>query len=292
MIDRTVRGETVYITGTTCEIQITTLSRGKIFLKLQGNDCGELGRIPFEDLNHKLDPRNKTEIFIDTSAATGVSTSVTDQWEKWFATNRSKLLMVHLYAPSKFFSIAAGIIKELSGSGDIFRIYSDAELFQKALGSQIAIPIKSAGTFQQIPKEDPKFEGAFAQFRFVRLRPGVLFIKISGHDIGERVDEVLTALSEEIKAFPGPLELFIDASETRGVSAPVSDRWTKWIAENSSKLLSIDVLSGSRLVTLVILAAKIFSRTGDLMKVMDQKSEFLTRMEAAAPGSDSLITKG
>ena len=289
MADRVVQGNTVFIRGSKCEIRITRLNAGKILLKLIGNDHGELGRIPFDDLNHYLEGRRKSDLFIDTSLATGVSLAVTEQWEKWFGVSKNKLATIHLFTPSKFFLITAGMIKELSHLGEIFHIYSDKESFQRVLGVDSGMLETNTSDPTSARSKEQEFAGTQSAFRFIRLRPGVLFIKISGLDTGDRIDQVISELSDEMKAFPGPLQLFVDASETRGVSPHVREEWTKWIAENKDRLVSIDVLSGSRFVTLFVSAAKIFSRTGDLMNIMDHRAEFIRKVETAAPGSEPLI---
>jgi hypothetical protein len=291
MIDRTVQANIVCIKGTKCEIRITRIGDRKILINLIGNDDGELGRIPFDDLNHALDAAGNQapDLFIDVSQAKGVSPHVIEQWEKWFAGNRSKLATVHLYTQSKFFLITAGMIKELSRLGEIFQIHTDNHSFQKALGVHLESHERHAPPSGSGRVKEQEFSGNLSAFRFVRLRPGVLFIKISGRDTGETIDQVIAELETEIKVFPGPLQLFVDASETRGVSPKVSEEWTRWIAENRNRLLSIDVLSGSRLVTLIVSAAKIFSRTGDLMNVLDHRPEFLQKLESAAPGSEPLL---
>src|SRR5687768_5664650 len=101
MIERAVRGKTVYIRAPKCEMQISSLSPEKILVRITGTDNGELGRIPFDELNARL-TSNDMELFVDTSGATGVSNAVTEQWQKWFNTNRKRLKKVHIFATSKF----------------------------------------------------------------------------------------------------------------------------------------------------------------------------------------------
>ena len=290
MIDRIVRGNTTFLRSAKCELHIIQISSAKILLKLIGNDTGDLGRIPFDELTDRFKSGEKLELFIDTSQAKGAAISVTDQWEKWFTAHRSNLKAVHLYAPEKFFLIMGGMIKELSRFGDLFHVYSEVENFQQRLGYAPTYKTIAPANYGSDLRQQ-YFEGALSAFRLLHLRPGVLFIKISGRDTGETIPQVLSTLSNEIKSFPGPLQLFVDASETRGVSSEVRDEWTKWISENRKKLSSIDVLTGSRLVTLIVSAAKIFSRTGDLMNVLDSRQTFVEKLEMAAPGSEKIIAQ-
>jgi hypothetical protein len=289
MIERNVRGNRISIQGTKCEVRIWTFQQAKVLIELVGNDSGELGRIPFDELNHHLRLAGKLELFIDTSRATGVSIPVTEQWEKWFAAHRQDLRGVHLFASNKYFLIMAGMIKEISRLGDLFHIYAERESFQNALGFSPDKESMEPSITTSLSDRELQLKGTLSTFRFIRLRPGVLFVKISGRDTGEQLEQVLSTLTAEINAFPGPLQLFVDASETLGIIPEVRDKWTRWIAENRNRLLNVDVLTSSRFVTLVVSAAKIFSRTGELMTVLDQRQEFLQRMEAAAPGSQNRI---
>ena len=286
MIERTVRGNTIFIRGSKCALQISVIAPSKIFVRLTGNDDGELGRIPFDDLKSRLGSDQTIELFIDTSEATGVSNVVTEQWQKWFTTNRNHFKKIHLFATSKFFLITAAIIKELSRSGEIFQIYSDAGKFQQSIGTTEWRLIDQPSAETQTDSTAAKrFEGVLSAVQFERLRPGVVYLAISGRDTGDTLDEVLGALNKELEAFPGPLEIFVDASKTTGVTPRVSESWTRWITAHQDRLSSIEVLTNSRLVTLIVSAAQIFSRTGNLLNVVGDAVAFFKRLEAAAPGS-------
>jgi hypothetical protein len=110
MIDRTVQGNRVIIKGRRCSMRIEERSSGKIILEIEGQDDGELGRIPFDDLDAMLNRAGNAQLFVDTALATGVSLAVAEAWAKWFRTHKDQLDGVFILAPERFFLLTARII--------------------------------------------------------------------------------------------------------------------------------------------------------------------------------------
>ena len=68
-------------------------------------------------------------------------------------------------------------------------------------------------------------------FQIERRSPGVLLVRIEGHDIGEFGDLPMRCL-EAFMSQDLPVELFIDARATRGASMQVSNDWAAWLGRS------------------------------------------------------------
>lgn len=116
-------------------------------------------------------------------------------------------------------------------------------------------------------------------FEFARTRPGRLLVTISGMDKGQfgpsTLDEITAALHRE-----GSLELFIDAREAVGVTASVSDEWTRFFSVQRTKLRRVHVLAGSKAVKLTVAIAQHLSRTGELIQIYSDPQIFDSRLQS------------
>lgn len=79
-----------------------------------------------------------------------------------------------------------------------------------------------------------------------RLRPGVLFTEIRGHDAGQFGDRSFEAVEREYARFLLPVTWFIDARGSEGVSGGVLEQWTRWLGATPACLDSLHVLAPAR----------------------------------------------
>lgn len=133
-------------------------------------------------------------------------------------------------------------------------------------------------TRELLPEGVVRLASGEATFEFARTRPGRLLVTISGMDKGQfgpsTLNEITTALERE-----GSLELFIDAREAAGVTASVSDDWTRFFSVQRSRLRRVHVLAGSKAVKLTVAIAQHLSRTGDLIQIYSDPQIFDDRLQ-------------
>lgn len=140
---------------------------------------------------------------------------------------------------------------------------------------------KPAGAGLEVRKEiiegQVRLSCGKCEFRFHRLRPGVLLATIKGSDTGQ----FGTAALDEIRAEIGrqcPLELFVDARDASGPTVKVSEEWTAFFARSRSDLSRVYVLVGSKTLNLTIEIARHLSRTGNLIQIYSDSDLFESRL--------------
>lgn len=113
-------------------------------------------------------------------------------------------------------------------------------------------------------------------FRYRRLRPGALEVRIEGVDSGQfgsaTLDEIALAMVRE-----RPLELFIDASAASMPTVEVSREWTRFFALNRKDLTRVSVLVSSKSVELTVAIAQHLSQTGKLIQIYSDAELFEAR---------------
>jgi hypothetical protein len=122
-----------------------------------------------------------------------------------------------------------------------------------------------------------------AWFVFYRLRPGVVLVCAGGDDRGELGWAPMDELREDISRF-APIELFIDGADVDGVTAAASDKWTDWLGANRAAIKSCNILVRSKFMHVRMEVAKLFSRTGEMIRVYLDPVAFEEAIARAAPG--------
>jgi hypothetical protein len=120
-------------------------------------------------------------------------------------------------------------------------------------------------------------------FYFLRPRPGVVVIRISGDDRGEFGTAPMDELREDLSRF-APVELFIETDKSAGAALPVQTAWTEWFAENRSALKSVSMLVHSKYMHFTAEVAKLFSRTGEMIRVYLDPAPYDEALGRAVPG--------
>jgi hypothetical protein len=106
-----------------------------------------------------------------------------------------------------------------------------------------------------------------------RLRRDIVLATCVGHDRGQFGDAVLAELAKQATAH-SPLELFVDARRVFNATVGVSERWAQWFQANRATLESVHVLVASKYVHMTMEVAKLFSRTGELMRIYTELRPF------------------
>ena len=134
-------------------------------------------------------------------------------------------------------------------------------------------------TRELLPGGVVRLSSGKSTFEFARTRPGRLLVTISGMDKGQfgpsTLDEITAALHRE-----GSLELFIDARQAVGVTASVSEEWTRFFSVQRTKLRRVHVLAGSKAVKLTVAIAQHLSRTGELIQIYSDPQIFDSRLQS------------
>ncbi|PTL76759.1 hypothetical protein [Vitiosangium sp. GDMCC 1.1324] len=121
-------------------------------------------------------------------------------------------------------------------------------------------------------------------YTFRRLRPGVVYIRLTGDDRGEFDNAPRDELREDLRRY-APVELFFEMDETTGANLPVQDAWTEWFSHHRPALNSVSVLTRSKYMHISVEMSKLFSRTGELIRVYLDPEPFKEALRRAAPGA-------
>lgn len=287
-----------------CTFVYRRLRPGALLITISGADAGAFVAESLDEVSAEIARQGALDLYLDLSGATGVAPEVSDAWTAWFRTNRSHLRRVTMLATSKIFYVLASMMRTLSGIEDRVRIHTDAAAFEQELAREAPGPTRPSATARGEPGA-PSPDGGAAQrptvrrevmkdgtvrlsapscaFAYRRLRPGALLVSISGHDKGDLGTAPLDEVSAEIARF-GPIDLFVDTAAATGIATPVSDLWTAWFRDNKPRLKRVSVHAPSRFVRLVISVAKLFSGTGELIRIYDEAEPFDQAIAREAPG--------
>lgn len=124
-----------------------------------------------------------------------------------------------------------------------------------------------------LPDGGVRLAAGAGAFVFKRLRKGALLVTISGSDMGQFGQAALDEIRLEILRH-APLEVCIDASEVTLISTEVSKEWTAFFSSARAQLRRVSVLTGSRLVNLIVEIAQHLSQTGNLIQIYSDRELF------------------
>ncbi|HEX8438304.1 hypothetical protein [Archangium sp.] len=122
-----------------------------------------------------------------------------------------------------------------------------------------------------------------SSYTYQRPRPGVVFMRISGDDKGEFGNAPRDELRGDINRY-APVELFVEMDESTGANLPVQEAWTEFFSANRPALKGVSVLTRSKYMHVSAEVVKLFSRTGELIRVYLDPAPFEEALQRAAPG--------
>jgi hypothetical protein len=131
-------------------------------------------------------------------------------------------------------------------------------------------------------------------FTYHRLRPGVLLVEIAGNDAGQFGAATQDEAAKEFARCDRPLSLFIDAADAWGPATRVMEHWTAWFQANRQRLerVCMLVLAEAKVLQLTVAIAKHLSGTGELIRVVSERSQFELAVAEIAPEFAPLTRKG
>jgi hypothetical protein len=107
---------------------------GVLRITISGYDSGQFGTATLDEILTAINREGRLELFVDAREASGAATVVSDDWTRFFSTNREKLSRVHvLVGGSKVLQLTVAIAQHLSRTGNLIQIYSDPEQFAAKL---------------------------------------------------------------------------------------------------------------------------------------------------------------
>ncbi len=110
-----------------------------------------------------------------------------------------------------------------------------------------------------------KIVGKHGSIEVSRPSSRVLLVTYAGHDVGEFDDAPFVEMDRQLG--DGELHLFVDGRESKGASVDVSSAWARWLAERRDRLLSVHMLSESRVIQISGNFVKRFAAVGEKMRV-------------------------
>jgi hypothetical protein len=128
-----------------------------------------------------------------------------------------------------------------------------------------------------------RLKSARCRFTYFRLRPGVVLMRIEGDDSGEFGTAPMDELREDLSRY-APVELFVEMLPTAGARLPVQEAWTEWFNQNRASLKSVSILTRSKFMHFTAEVVKLFSRTGELIRVYLEQQPFEEAIARAVPG--------
>ena len=128
------------------------------------------------------------------------------------------------------------------------------------------------------------YEGTSGAMAMESPAPGVVLITIEGHDIGEFGSEPMRWLEGHLSS-ARPVELYIDARRTRGVSMGVSSEWALWLQENRASFGHISMLPGSRFIEITAEFVRRFSGLDGVMRIYTDGPAFDEALASSIAGA-------
>ena len=108
---------------------------GVLLVTIAGYDTGQFGTTSLDEIRAELQRQQTLELFVDAREAFGATVSVSDEWTRFFTSNRERLKRVSVLVGSKAVYLTVAIAQHLSRTGSLIQIYSDAELFEARVGA-------------------------------------------------------------------------------------------------------------------------------------------------------------
>ena len=110
---------------------------GVLHVTISGYDSGQFGTATLDEILTAIAREGKLELFVDAREASSAGVGVSEDWTRFFSTNRENLSKVHvLVGDSKVLQLTVAIARHLSRTGNLIQIYSDAAIFGGKLSKQ------------------------------------------------------------------------------------------------------------------------------------------------------------
>lgn len=106
---------------------------GVLIVTINGHDVGQFGTAPLDEIVAAMHRERPLELYIDAREAFGADPSISEDWTRFFITNRSNLRQVHILVGSKFIYLTVAIAQHRSHTDDLIQVYTDPAAFEARL---------------------------------------------------------------------------------------------------------------------------------------------------------------
>jgi hypothetical protein len=132
-------------------------------------------------------------------------------------------------------------------------------------------------------RSERTWQGKSSSMGISRPKPGILLVVVTGMDIGEHGEAPFAELTKDIDS--EPVQLFVDARHSQGVTLDVSGRWARWLANHRDSLQSVHMLTGSRFVQLTASFVRDYASLGERMCIYTAPEEFEQALSRCGSGT-------
>jgi len=108
-----------------CACSFRRLRAGAIEVRIAGTDSGQFGTAVIDEVALAIVREGSIELLLDATESSIMSVTVTTAWARFFELNRQNLQRVTILATSKATTLAMGLVRYLSRTGDLIQILSD-----------------------------------------------------------------------------------------------------------------------------------------------------------------------
>jgi hypothetical protein len=133
-IERTIlRAGDVRLTSADGQFVFSRKAPGVLLIEASGHDAGQFGAGALNEITSALLRERPLEVFVDARAVLAVAPSVREEWSGYLAANRHQLRAVHVLTRSRIVHLTVAVAQLLSNTGDLVRLYSSEDVFQRRL---------------------------------------------------------------------------------------------------------------------------------------------------------------
>jgi RimJ/RimL family protein N-acetyltransferase len=244
-----------------------------ITLKSNGELIGSAGYVPLLDVYEQI-----PELRVSTSASRYAIPEVGLFWvidpghqKQGYATEAAQALIEYGFKQLRLKRIIATTEYENIASQGVMR-----KVGMKITRNPLPEPpwLQVVGVLEN--KDDPsevRYKGIHCSLTIERPLPGIVVVRISGHDVGEFGDAPFQELAKDL-ASHSPIELFIDTRDAGGASLDVSNDWALWLGTHRSHFRHVSMLTGSRFIQLTADFVRRFAELGEIMRIYTDPTAF------------------
>jgi hypothetical protein len=126
-------GGAVRLSAGDCTFDYHRPRAGALYVTIRGYDTGQFGTSTLDEMVAAMARERPLELFVDAREAYGAAISVSNDWTRFFATNRASLTRVHVLVGSKVVAVTVAIAQHFSRTGNLIQIYTEPAIFEANL---------------------------------------------------------------------------------------------------------------------------------------------------------------
>ena len=253
---------------------------GILVVRFVGQDSGQFGEGPFEEMEAEAARFGPLHIFLDTSLADVTEVDVVTRWTSWLRALPVWVRAIEILHGSQVTGLSVAIAAHLARR-DRLKAYADQPRFEavirQAAPSFVGLdaPLPAALPTVRHEHHDGRdtFRSDSASLSVRSAGPGRVMLTLGGFDRGEFGGTPFDEIRRRTDPHLG-LHLLLDLRDARGAARHVADCWTQWFATHRPSLKAVDVLVGSRGVHVAVAVAQHFSGTDDLVRIHRDPARF------------------